>query len=85
MSGGSRSRRVDSTWPNLTKIGTELLERQAQAHGARAREVAPEQRARVDERPQAAHALVAEQEFVEPVPERDADDAGEAQERIRRL
>ena len=21
MSGGSRSRRVDSTWPNLTKIG----------------------------------------------------------------
>ena len=34
-SGGSRSRRVDSTWPNLTKIGPELLQRQAQALAAR--------------------------------------------------
>jgi hypothetical protein len=31
MSAGSRSRRVDSTWPNLTKIGPQALQRLAQA------------------------------------------------------
>ena len=45
MSVGRRSRRVDSIWPNLTKIGPERLEREAQAHRARCRQVAPEQHA----------------------------------------
>ena len=36
MSGGSRSRRVDIAWPNFTKIGPELLEREAQPLAARA-------------------------------------------------
>ena len=35
MSAGSRSRRVDSTWPNLMKIGPEPLQRLAQARAAR--------------------------------------------------
>jgi hypothetical protein len=45
MSSGSRSRRVDSTWPNLTKIGPQVFQRLAQAHGARRRQVAPEHQA----------------------------------------
>ena len=58
---------------------TEVGEREPQPHRARARQVAPEQHA-VDERLQAAHALVAEQEFVEPVLEGDVEDAKEAQD-----
>ena len=35
MSGGTRSRRVDRIWPNLTKIGPSSCKRQAQARAAR--------------------------------------------------
>ena len=34
MSAGSRSRRVETAWPNFTKIGPELLEREPQALAA---------------------------------------------------
>ena len=65
--------------PELDEDRAEILERQAQPHGARRRRVAPE-RERARERPHGAEALVAGQEFVEPVLERDRDDLGEAQE-----
>ena len=42
MSAGSRSRRVDSIWPNLTKIGPSSSQREPQPHRARRRGVAPE-------------------------------------------
>ena len=79
MSVGSRSRRVDSTWPNLTKIGPRLSSASAQAHRARARQVAPERDA-VDERPQPANALVAEQELVETVALRHGQDAEQSRQ-----
>ena len=58
----------------LDEDRAEALERQAQAHRARARQIAPERDA-VDERPQPAHALVAEQELVETVALRHGQDA----------
>ena len=77
MSGGSRSRRVDSIWPNLTKIGPEVLERAAQPH-ARAAATGRARTARVRTiGRRRAHALVAEREVVEPVPQRDDDDPEE--------
>ena len=75
----SRSRRVDSICPNLTKIGPRSSSAWRSRTAARHRQIAPEQRA-ADERPQPARALVSERQVVEPVLQRDGDDAGKAQD-----
>ena len=45
MSGGSRSRRVDSTWPNLTKIGPSASSARRRRTARGVRQVAPEEQA----------------------------------------
>ena len=65
--------------PELDEQRAEILEREAQPHRPRRRRVAPE-RDRVRERPHGAKPLVAGQELVEPVLERDQTDLGKTQE-----
>ena len=79
MSSGIKSRRVDSIWPNLTKIGPEILQREPQPHSARRRRVAPE-RERARHRTNGAKPLVAGQEFVEAVLQDDENDDAKTQE-----
>src|ERR1700704_5893238 len=66
MSVGKRSRRVESICPNLTKIGPSSCKasRKDRARG----------------RPQPAKPLVAEQELVEPVLERDEQNLGQSEQ-----
>ena len=75
MSVGSRSRRVDSIWPNLMKIGprSSRARRKRTPRGAKWRaRTAP----RADG-PQGPHARVSERQVVETVPKRDDDDPQE--------
>jgi hypothetical protein len=83
MSSGRMSRRVDSSWPNLTKIGSEVFQRLAQPHRAGGGEVAPEHQALRGEqqaRAQAGLDLVLQHQAVEPVAIGDAGDAKEAED-----
>jgi hypothetical protein len=83
MSSGIRSRRVDSNWPNLTKIGPEVFQGQAQAHRARRRQVAPEHQALHGDqqpRPEPEFEFVVEDQLVEPVGIGNAGDADEAED-----
>ncbi len=67
----------------LDEDGSEILQREPQAHRARRRRIAPEgERARG--RPQPAEPLVAEQELVEPVLERDQPDFASRNQRMVR-
>ena len=77
MSVGSRSRRVDSICPNLTKIGprSSSARRRRTARGA---DRSRQNSGAVNERAQPAQARVVEREIVETVLERDNDDPSEA-------
>ena len=79
MSVGSRSRRVDSTCPNLTKIGPSASSAR-RSRTARGRRVAAPQERRVEERAHAARALVLERELVQPEAHADREDLEQPEE-----
>jgi hypothetical protein len=69
---------VDSTWPNLTKIGPSDFQRLAQANRRRGVEASPEMQG-PRQRRQATAGLVLENHLVEAVAARNTQDFGEAE------
>ena len=84
MSGGSRSRRVDSTCPNLTKIGPSCSSAEAQALAARRVEAAGRASSRATSSAHPALAKARQRELVQPEAqyrEADEDEPGEVPHR----
>ena len=73
MSGGSRSRRVESTCPNLTKMGPSASSARRNRTARGSSSTRQKSSALMHAR-KPAHALVAEKELVEPVAEADGED-----------